>query len=104
MGYVILQVIMGICEMTYPAATAGTFEIVMNPEFSNTFVQSLFQTLWKTMWFDYPFFTGAWLIVRYLFMSISIGVIVVMFLQAPMATLMAGGILGAGAGISWLIG
>ena len=103
--FVGLQVIMGICEMSYPTNTANVFTVIMNPEFSASYFQDLFSNFWKVLWFDYPFLTGAWQIVRYgVFMPISLGMIITMFLVAPMATLIGTGVLGIAAGVSFRLG
>ena len=40
-----------------------------------TFAWTWIQGIWKMLWFDYSFFQGQWAIVRFLFISISIGMV-----------------------------
>lgn len=38
-------------------------------------VWGLIVLVWNMFWFDYAFFQGGWIIMRYLFWSVSIGLI-----------------------------
>lgn len=96
MLFVAMQIISGICEMTYiSAGSIGRLQALMQPDvpaFSNpigavvayvTVAWDYIQNLWGIFWFDYPFFTGSWAILRYaLFIPISVGVIVSVVLAA----------------------
>ena len=91
MLFVILQVIAGICEMQYIGVGEITkLQSLMSPDFPDynvpiigavasfvTVAWDYIQVLWDMFWFDYPFFAGAWMIVRFIFfIPVSIGMIV----------------------------
>lgn len=50
----------------------------------------------KMLIFDYAFFTGFWVIFRYLFLCISIGIFVGMLMQMPLWLVVAAGVVGVG--------
>jgi len=95
MLYVGLQVIMGICEMTYtnelPAVFGG---FLIGGDWSASSINDMLNSLWRALMFDYPFFTGSWVMLRYIFMSVSAGVVFILLWQSPIAALVAGGLLG----------
>jgi len=89
--YVVLAIISGMVEMTSPLGVdeVGRIKTLMSPtvpSFSDplgaifayiTFTWDYITNLWGIFWFDYAFFTGGWVYVRYLlFIPVSIGVIV----------------------------
>lgn len=89
MLFVILTVITGVMEMSYlGGAEASRLQRLMQPDvpaYTNplgaitayvTATWDYIQNLWGIFWFDYPFFQGSWAILRYIFMAVSIGVIV----------------------------
>lgn len=93
--YVVLSIIAGIMEMSYlGAGEVSRLQLLMQldvPESTVPIIGTAFayltagfnwiRNLWGVFWFDYPFFQGRWLIVRYaLFMPVSIGVIVTIML------------------------
>jgi len=95
MFYVGLQIIMGICEMTYtnelPAVFGG---FLAGGDWSASSINDMLNGLWSALTFDYPFLTGSWAMLQYIFMSVSAGVVIMMIWQAPIATLATAGILG----------
>ena len=79
MAFVILSVIASICELTAPlSATAiSRIEVLMNPNLTN--ITGWLGNLWSMLWFDYPFLTGSWSLVRYIcFLPISVGISVIL--------------------------
>jgi len=86
----IFTVISGIIEMnTLGEAEVGVFQALMQPEipeFTNpigavfAFVNvawDYLQNLWSVLWFDYAFFQGQWLYVKYIiFLPISISLVI----------------------------
>jgi len=93
--YVGLQIYMGVCEMTYtdklPAVFGG---FLVGGDWSSSSINDMLNGMWSAFLFDYPFLTGSWAMLRYIFLSVSAGVVIVMIWQAPIATLIAGGLLG----------
>lgn len=95
MLFVGLQVIMGICEMNYTNELPSVFSAFLTGgSWSTSRVNDMLNGLWAALLFDYPFFTGSWIMLRYIFMSVSSGVVILMIWQAPIAALVAGGLLG----------
>lgn len=93
--FVGLQVIMGISEMTYTNEMPAVFgAFLVGGEWTASSINDMLNGLWAALMFDYPFFTGSWIILRYVFLSVSGGVVVVMLWSAPIATLVAGSLLG----------
>lgn len=90
MLHILLTIISGICEMTsISAADIGRIQLLMQPDvpaYTNpvgavfsymTATWDYIENLWGIFWFDYAFFQGSWLYLRYcLFMPVSVGVIV----------------------------
>jgi len=83
----IFQVLTGIVEMDW-FGLAGTMQTLLRPEVvestlpviggSVTFVNQSkvwIGAFWDILWFDYPFFTGPYIIVRYFCFPFSIGII-----------------------------
>jgi len=100
-----LQIIMGICEMSYTTDVPDVFEAFMaGGSWNASRVNDAIMGMWKAFIFDYPFFTGAWMMLRYVFMAVSAGVVIMMFWTAPLATLIGGGLLGLGAAITGVMG
>lgn len=95
MLFIGLQIFMGICEMNYSTEVPGVFQAFMSGgNWSASRVNDAIVGMWKAFIFDYPFFTSSWMMVRYVFMCVSAGVVIVMFWTAPLATLISGGLLG----------
>jgi len=93
--YVGLQVIMGICEMTYTNELPVVFGgFLVGGELNASSINDMLGGLWKAFMFDYPFLVGTWAMLQYVFMSVSAGVVIVMLWTAPVATLVTAGILG----------
>ena len=79
MAFVLLSIISGICELTAPlsASVVSRVDILMNPSLTN--ITGWLGNLWSMMWFDYPFLTGSYSLVRYIFfMPISIGIVAIL--------------------------
>lgn len=88
-AFVLIAFVVGLCENAYVGAEiTSKLDILMRPLMQTSiwngikaFVGSLFtaefwQTLWSIFWWDYPFFTGTWGIIRYIFfIPLSIGVL-----------------------------
>ena len=95
MLYVGLQVIMGVCEMTYTDELPTVFGgFLAGGEWSASSINDALNGMWSALMFDYPFFTGSWILLRYIFLSVSGGVVIILFWTAPLATLIGGGLLG----------
>lgn len=95
MLYVGLQIIMGICEMSYANEIPGVFNAFLaGGSWSASGINDMLNGLWSAFLFDYPFFVGTWVLLRYIFLSVSAGVVIIMFWTAPLATLIGGGLLG----------
>jgi len=83
MLFIIMTVISGICEMTYlPATEESRLWVLLHPFEGFRSILDLPEmvfdwavNLWGMFWFDYAFFQNEWIIVKYLFWSISIGLI-----------------------------
>jgi len=89
-----LQIIMGICEMSYTTDVPAVYDAFMGGgSWSASRVNNALNGMWDTFMFDYPFFTGAWLMLRYTFMAVSAGVVLVLFWTQPLATLIGAGML-----------
>ena len=93
-----LQIIMGICEMTYTMELPTVFSPFIAGSFENpaSYMMNTLSVLWKVFAFDYPFFTGSWMILRFMFMSVSIGVIIMMLFTIPWQQLVVGTLFGIG--------
>lgn len=89
--YVALAIISGMVEMTTPLGVdeVSRIKVLMSPTAPAytdplgaifayiTFTWDYIANLWGIFWFDYAFFSGGWVYVRYLlFIPVSIGVIV----------------------------
>jgi len=95
MLFVGLQITMGVCEMSYSGEMPAVFNAFLTGgSWSASRVNDMLNGLWQALLFDYPFFTGSWMMLQYVFMSVSGGVVIMMFWTAPVATLIAGGLLG----------
>lgn len=94
-----MQVIAGVCEMSYLGEEeVGVLQKLMQPEIPDVKIPIIGQvvaffavtwhylsTLWspQVFFWDYPFFTGTWALVRYIFfIPLSIGLIVSLVLAA----------------------
>lgn len=90
-----LQVVSGICEMSYTGSVSTPFSVFMaGGGFTPSTVHETLTAFWKVLIFDYPFFTDSWMIVRYLFMSVSVGLVIMLIWVASWQTLLALGIVG----------
>ena len=94
--FVVLTLISGICELDY-AKSIGSIthlEALMKPDIPSynnpigavaayiTVAWSYVQTLWSMLWFDYAFFDGGWIWIRYIFfIPISIGLVLTLVLS-----------------------
>jgi len=91
--FVLGAIIGGVMEQTYPGSTErSAIDRLLKPtlgEISNpweattaffTVAGDWVDALWEVLTFDYPFFTGEMVIVRWLFLGISIGVIIAILL------------------------
>ena len=58
--------------------------------------RSMVEGISSMLIFDYAFFTGFWVIFRYLFICISVGILIGMVMQMPLWLVVAGGIVGVG--------
>ena len=58
--------------------------------------KSIIEGIGDMLLFNYAFFTGFWVIFRYVFICISIGIFVGMLLQMPLWMVVACGIVGVG--------
>ena len=58
--------------------------------------RSIIVGIGKMLTFDYAFFTGVWVIFRYVFICISGGIFIGMLLQMPLWMVVALGIVGVG--------
>ena len=102
--FVGLQIYMGVCEMSYtneiPAVFGG---FLVGGDWSASSINDMLNGLWSALIFDYPFFVGSWAMLRYVFLSVSAGVVIIMLWSQPMATLITGGVLGLATLVSgWL--
>ena len=105
MLFIGLQIIMGICEMNYETQIPSVFSAFLTGgSWDAGRVHDALIGMWKAFIFDYPFFMGSWIMLRYVFMCVSGGVVIVMFWTAPLATLIGGGLLGLGTIISGFLG
>jgi len=57
---------------------------------------SIITGIGKMLSFDYAFFTGTWVIFRWVFICISVGIFVGLLLQMPLWMVVACGIVGVG--------
>jgi len=87
----LLSIVNGICEMTFATGNPETiFSGVINSvevifsEDANigakiwegiSFSWEIPILIFRAFWFDYAFLTGDWIYLRFLFMSVSVGVI-----------------------------
>ena len=79
MAFVLMTIVASICELTAPlsATAVSRIDVLMNPGLTN--VTGWLGNLWGMLWFDYPFFSGTWLLAKYIFfMPISVGISVVL--------------------------
>lgn len=89
--FVVLTVMSGICEYTVfgDDDTSLLQRLMTTPDISETtsivgavfgyigFGWDYLQTLWDVLWFDYSFFQGQWLLVKYiLFYPVSIAFVI----------------------------
>ena len=85
------SLISGIIELQYlggAAGTVGVFEKIFSPGVVSTSTvmginfgfltttMTFLTGLWEAFWFDYAMFIGAYVIVRYLFIAVNLGIIV----------------------------
>jgi len=90
-GFVILSLLSGIIEMQYlePGETGVLQTILTSPKVTTinnpltapfTFLSvawNIIKALWSAFWWNYAFFQGYWVIVKYaIFWPISVGLIV----------------------------
>ncbi len=88
MLFLFLTAISGVVENTYlGGAETSRLDQLMKPtmpSYSNPIggIIAVFDAtwdylsnLWGIFWFDYAMFTGQWVFIQYLFMSVSIGII-----------------------------
>ena len=95
MLYVGLQAIMGVCEMSYSNEMPATFgAFLVGGSWTASSINDMLNGMWSAFIFDYPFFVGTWVMLRYVFLAVSAGVVIVMLWSAPLATLIGGGLLG----------
>lgn len=95
MAFVLLSVIASVSELVAPlsAIAVSRIEVLMNPSLTN--VTGWLGNLWGMLWFDYPFLTGSWSLVRYIiFLPISVGLSVI--LAVTIAQLLATALSGIG--------
>lgn len=95
MLFILLHLVNGICEMTF---VTGEPELIFDSLINKVQIVSSEDTswfgkiwagvgvgwevlvlLWRMFWFDYAFLTGDWVLLRFIFMSISVGIIVAFF-------------------------
>lgn len=75
-------------EDAEPVGVISQFKILIQPGFVKggdipiigffIMVWGWLQAFWSAFWWDYSFFTGTWMVLKYLGWSISIGVVVAM--------------------------
>lgn len=78
MAFVLLTIISGVCELVAPlsATAVSRIEVLMNPSFAD--MMSWLGNLWSMFWFDYPFLSGSYVLVRYIFfLPVSVGMSVI---------------------------
>jgi len=87
--FILLSIISGIVEMTYIGeAEASRIQLLLQPELPESTIPIIgtavawvnlawdwLKNLWHMFWFDYAFFTGGYIIIRYFFIAISVGII-----------------------------
>ena len=91
--YIIGAVLGGVQEQTWPGSTErSALDRLMKPELADisnpwegvtaffTVAGDWVDALWEVLTFDYPFFTGELVILRWLFLAISIGIILALLL------------------------
>ena len=94
--FVVLTLISGICELDYAKSTGSItlLESLMKPDIPSYFnpigavvayvtvAWGYVQTLWSMLWFDYSFFTGGWIWIRYIFfIPVSLGLVLTLVLS-----------------------
>lgn len=93
MLFLIMTIASNIIEGAYfGGSAAGTLWGSM----SATDPASMIQGIGNMLIFNYAFFTGVWVIFRYLFICISIGIFVGMLMQMPLWLVVAAGVVGVG--------
>ena len=73
-AFVLMTILSGILEGVY-GMESTLLHRLMNPELSWGGVWDYIKVLWAILWFDYSFFYGWFMIFRFLFMCVSIGLI-----------------------------
>lgn len=91
MAFILLHLVNGVCEMTF---MTGNTESIFNGVIGQTQIVTessnyltgaynvlvlgweVLKLLWAMFWFDYAFLTGDWIFLRFIFMTISVGLIV----------------------------
>jgi len=97
MLFLILTITSNIIEGAYlGAGETGTLWSTMSSSNPLTIIQGI----GRMLTFDYAFFTGTWVIFRYLFICISVGVFVGLLLQMPLWMVVASGVVAVGVLIS----
>lgn len=91
--FILLSIVSNIMEMTAPLAAGELtrIDILMNPSFTN--LTGWLGNLWGMLWFDYPFLTGGWAIVRYIFfipVGVGMSVALAVLIGQLLATLVGG--------------
>lgn len=109
MLFLVFQIVAGICEMAYlPKGVASDFETLLKPEFTAGYTNLLLNTFWGVLTWDAPFWYDAsgdpngFMIIRFFFFAISVGIIFVIFTKAPLQTAVAGAVLGVSTFVSSL--
>ena len=93
MLFLIMTIASNILEGAYlGSSSTGTLWSTM----SAADPMSMITGIGKMLTFDYAFFTGVWVIFRYVFICISVGIFVGMLLQMPLWMVVAFGIVGVG--------
>jgi hypothetical protein len=93
--FILLHLVNGVCEMSFATGDTETIfngvieQVEIVSESSNVLSgawnvvvlgSQVFVLFFRMLWFDYAFLTGDWIFLRFLFMAISLGIIVGLFL------------------------
>ena len=72
--FVVFTIICGIVDGTY-GVNPSKLSVLLLPDWKH--ITTWFGNLWDILWFNYSFFDGPWVIVKYvLFWPVSIGLVV----------------------------
>lgn len=91
MVMLLLNIVNGICEMSWVTGEAESklYQLLAMPVAEETSFLGIgastsyftiawdkIQVLWGMFWFDYAFFTGPWVYLRFFFIAIGAGIII----------------------------